>query len=111
MSDKVIRRPVERMVPQAARPPVQVGLHVDVQGFVCVDGMRVARLVERNGTRCLQFADRCKPRIRRRGTRYVEVPVREVANLESNGNDSTIGEEESIEEMSSDDEQIIKHSQ
>lgn len=92
MSDGV-RRTVERIVPEAARPPLQSGLRVDPSGFVCVDGIRVARLVERDGTRLLQFADRCRGRSSRRGTRYVEVPVKEVASLESGGDSGTIGGE------------------
>lgn len=89
-----IRRPVERIVPQVARPPMRAGLHVDPRGFVCVDGIRVARLVERNGTRMLQFRDHCKPRVKKRGTRYVEVPVREVARLEAGADGGTMREGE-----------------
>lgn len=92
MSEDGVNRPVERIVPEAARPPIQSGLHVDPSGFVCVDGIRVARLVERDGTRLLQFADRCRGRSQRRGTRYVEVPVREVANLETGADGGTMGE-------------------
>lgn len=99
-----IRRPVERVL-EAARPPMQAELHVDLAGFVCVGNVRVARLVERNGTRMLQFRDPCKPRAEKRGTPYVEVPIQEVAelavtseDLASGGNGSTMGGGEGVDD-------------
>ena len=50
---------------------------VDAEGFVHVDGVKVARRVERNGEVCLQFVDKCRRRTSDRGTRQVEVPARE----------------------------------
>lgn len=97
MKRTVIRRPVERVL-EAARPPLQAGLYVDQAGFVCIGNVRVARLVERNGTRMLQFRDPCRPRAEKRGTPYVEVPIQEVAelaiapgDLASEENGSTMG--------------------
>lgn len=95
---EMVRRPVERVL-EAARPPKREGLHVDSEGFVCVGGVRVARLVERDGTRLLQFADRCKWRSARRGTRYVEVPVSEVAELNKAAGDGIISGEGKSDEL------------
>lgn len=75
-----IRRPVERCL-EAALPPKREGLHVDPDGFVCVGSVRVARLVERDGQRLLQFKDKCKRRSSMRGTEFVDVPVSEFAEL------------------------------
>jgi len=54
------------------------GLMVDGQGFVFVDGVKVARAVRRGGRVCLQFCDRDRRRAARRGTRYPEVGVGEL---------------------------------
>ena len=59
--------------------PQRHGLMVDGQGFVFVDGVKVARVVRREGAElCLQFCDRDRRRAARRGTRYPEVGVGEL---------------------------------
>jgi hypothetical protein len=58
---------------------------IDAQGFVHVDGVKVARRVERNGQVCLQFVDKCKRRTSERGTRQVEVPAADFDRMVLNG--------------------------
>lgn len=82
--DDVVRRPVERLVPEAARPPVQVGLHLDPCGYICIGGVRVARYIRER--RCLQFYDKNRQRSRNRGTRFVEISIDELANLDESTN-------------------------
>jgi hypothetical protein len=84
-----IRRPVERTL-EAARPPMQAGLHIDPGGYVCMDGVKVARLVQRDGRPCLRFPDRCKRRSSHRGTPFVDVPIAEIAQLAEKPNGSTM---------------------
>ena len=48
---------------------------VDADGFVHVDGVKVARRVERNGEVCLRFVDKCRRRTSDRGSKEVEIPA------------------------------------
>jgi len=48
---------------------------VDAEGFVFVDGVKVARRVERDGEVFLQFLDKCKRRASERGSSSAEVPA------------------------------------
>ena len=64
--------------PGEAQPKRQE-LMVDGQGFVFVDGVKVARVVRREGAElCLQFCDKDRRRAAARGTRYPEVGVGEL---------------------------------
>jgi len=48
-------------------------VQVDDRGFVCINGVKVAKyLAERH---CLQFVDRDRWRSKKRGTQLIEVPV------------------------------------
>jgi len=72
-------RQASRSIPSAASGQGERhGLMVDGQGFVFVDGVKVARAVRRGSGICLQFCDRDRRRAARRGTRYPEVGVGEL---------------------------------
>lgn len=64
-------------------------LTVDGQGFVFVDGVKVARCVKRKGELRLQFCDKDRRRSAQRGTRYVEVAVRDLARAVGDGSGDT----------------------
>lgn len=53
-------------------------LMVDADHFVYVDGVKIARLVEFEGARCLEFLDKDRRRSSRRGTDRVSVAVKEL---------------------------------
>ena len=58
---------------------------VDAEGFVHVDGVKVARRVERDGEVCLQFIDKCKRRSSDRGSKVAEIPAKDFDRVVLNG--------------------------
>ena len=48
---------------------------IDAEGFIHVDGIKVARRVERDGRAYLQFHDKCKRRSSERGSEMSEIPA------------------------------------
>ena len=58
---------------------------IDADGFVYVDGVKVARRIERDGEVCLQFLDKCKRRSSDRGERVAEVPAKTFDQVILNG--------------------------
>lgn len=61
------------------------GVMIDSEGFVHVDGCKVARRIERDGEIILQFLDKCKRRSSERGNPYPEIPAQEFDNMILNG--------------------------
>ncbi len=58
---------------------------VDAEGFIHVDGVKVARRVERDGEVCIQFLDRCKRRASERGSPLAEIPAKDFDRAVLNG--------------------------
>lgn len=56
-------------------------LLVDSEGYVFVDGVKVARATVDNDDVVLQFIDRNPERSLARGTRYVEIAVKEIYQI------------------------------
>ena len=52
-------------------------MFVDTDGYTYVDGVKVARRIERDGKAYLQFPDRCKRRSSERGSDMAEVSAEE----------------------------------
>lgn len=60
--------------------PPESQLRVGVDGFVYADGVKLpAKFIAERGV--LQFVDKDRRSVSRRGTRFVEVPVTDVARL------------------------------
>jgi len=69
-----VKRPVEEEA--CTSLPIQANLLVGEDGYLYADGIRIGRLVGGRNDPCLQFVDRLRSRSRRRGTRFVNVPIR-----------------------------------
>lgn len=63
-------------------PKPSATVHVDVQGYIYADGVRIARISP--DKRCLQFLDRDRRRSDQRGSSFVEVAIKDMANLVEN---------------------------
>ena len=55
--------------------PERKQIIIDTEGFIHVDGVKVARRIERCGEAYLQFFDKCRRRGSERGSPLAEVPA------------------------------------
>lgn len=66
---------------------------VDARGFVFVDGVKLALLVQNSDGAALQICDKDRRRSAERGTRLVQVSLQELAKLEEKPIEKEIGDE------------------